>query len=174
MVTSKQLTIRSEGAGVSIVIPAPPVPASRPRVTRFGVYYGKTYSAWMTEVRRLMSDTLSGRGAGDTKLLFPTGALMAAVEIVAARPVTTKRAWPRGDVDNFEKAVYDEITKSQLVWADDDQIVEAMVVKRFARAGEAPHIRLWVAPTDYPAETHDFMQLPQMYRRSFEEDDDDE
>ena len=120
--------------GVSIVIPVPPVPASRPRVTRWGVYYGKTYKNWMI----------------DADLSVPEAArplpapLRVDVEIVAARPKTTQRYSPRGDVDNFAKAALDALTKKGY-WRDDDDITELFVSKRYALPGEEPSTNIKIA-----------------------------
>jgi Holliday junction resolvase RusA-like endonuclease len=57
---------------------------------------------------------------------------------VCRKPKTTTRSWPRGDVDNFAKAVLDAITRSDWGWDDDDQILELKIIKRFAEADEQP------------------------------------
>lgn len=112
-----------------------PVPASRPRVTRWGVYYTKTYKAWMAaadasipEANRTLEGTLGVR-----------------IEFVCHRPKTTKRITPNGDLDNHMKSILDALTKKGY-WNDDMDIVEGLVTKRFAEPGETPHtsIYAWV------------------------------
>lgn len=71
------------------------------------------------------------------------GPLQVDVEFVCTKPKTTKRHWPRGDGDNYEKSLYDAITKAGY-WGDDDQIVEARWVKRFAKPGEEPHMHIQI------------------------------
>ena len=67
------------------------------------------------------------------------GPVVVRVSFVCHRPRTTKRSYPRGDGDNFEKAVYDVITKKGY-WEDDDQIVKACWEKRFVCPEEAPRV----------------------------------
>ncbi len=116
-----------------VVIPVNPVPASRPRVTRWGTYYSKTYAAW--------------RKAAD-ELILPSphapldGHLWVIVRIAVQRPKTTKRTNPRGDVDNYVKAALDAITglksNPKGYWHDDDQIVDLEAYKFFADEGRDP------------------------------------
>ena len=37
-----------------LTLPLTPVPASRPRVTRWGTYYGKRYTQWREEAENLV------------------------------------------------------------------------------------------------------------------------
>lgn len=62
--------------------------------------------------------------------------LAASVVFTVARPKTTKRLSPRGDVDNYFKSldVFNEI-----LWGDDDQLVWASMAKEY---GDLPGIRL--------------------------------
>lgn len=113
----------------------PPVPASRPRVTRWGVYYGKNYKTWMETADQLLPDSK----------LQHEGPLKVNVKFVCTKPKMTKRLWPRGDGDNFEKAIYDAMTKKGY-WKDDDQIVSGSWIKRFAKETETPHIEVTIIP----------------------------
>ena len=65
-------------------------------------------------------------------------------EVVVPKPKTTKRKWPVGDNDNFEKATWDAVTSSERFWSDDDQIVFNCTWKRFAGKHETPGTRLYV------------------------------
>lgn len=112
-----------------------PVPASRPRVSKWGTYYGKNYETFRKEAERLLAGV---RAAG------LTGPLAVLMEVVIAPPSSTKRSYPRGDNDNYEKAVWDSITKSGRVWGDDDQIVLNVTHKRFAKRGEKAGIYLTI------------------------------
>lgn len=64
--------------------------------------------------------------------------------VVVKKPKTTKRDRPRGDLDNYEKGVWDAITSAGHWWADDDQIVENVTRKRWAEPDEPEgyHIRI--------------------------------
>lgn len=137
-VATKKLTSKSTEweakASLSFSIAVPPVPASRPRVTRWGVYYAKTYKTWMDAAAVALSDV--GHRVD--------GPLRVSLLHVVARPKTTQRDYPRGDVDNYAKASLDAITKCERVWDDDDQILELITSKRFATPGEEPHTEVTV------------------------------
>lgn len=128
--TSKAVVKRWDG-GFSLVLPCIPVPASRPRVTKWGTYYGKTYKSY-----RELADK-----AIPSSPITLSGNLHVDVEFVCHRPKTTKRANPRGDIDNHLKAILDAITGTKSnpkgYWNDDDQIVEVHAVKRWSGPSEA-------------------------------------
>lgn len=111
-----------------------PVPASRPRVSRWGVYYAKNYKDWMKDAHPFVTQCVEQY----------EGPLAVLVEVVCPPPKTVKRDYPRGDVDNYAKGPLDVITKSETVWQDDEQIVALLVVKRYMRADEVAHTRVEV------------------------------
>lgn len=96
-----------------MAIYVPPVPASRPRVTRWGVYYGKTYKNYREEMDKALPP--SARPPLE-------GPLAVDVTFYIQKPKTTKRHWPRGDIDNYVKAILDAIN-GKGYWVDDDQVV---------------------------------------------------
>jgi Holliday junction resolvase RusA-like endonuclease len=114
---------------LSISIAINPVPASRPKVSRWGVYYGKRYAAWkkLAESNIKLHDEVP-----------IDGPCLVVMETVVERPKTSKRAYPVGDVDNFAKGPLDVMTNSERFWKDDDQVVGLSVFKRFAEPGEKP------------------------------------
>lgn len=116
----------------SINIPHNPVPAARPRVSKWGTYYPKTYANW----RKLAeASVLPGQ-----LCLAKDAPILVLVESVGKRPATSKRRWPIGDTDNHAKAVLDVITKAEDYWYDDDQAVWLISGKRYVRRrGEEPH-----------------------------------
>ena len=132
--TSKATVTHWDG-GFTILVPVAPVPASRPRVTRWGTYYTKTYRAYQLAMHRAIP--VNDRGLYE-------GNLRATVQFVCVKPKTTKRPNPKGDIDNHAKAVLDAITGNKKLglkeyWNDDDQIVELIATKRWARPDEEPH-----------------------------------
>jgi Holliday junction resolvase RusA-like endonuclease len=117
----------------ALTIPVTPVPASRPRVSKWGVYYGKTYKNWMAEAAKTIPDA-------DKPMHGP---LRVDMEVVCKRPQKVTRYAPRGDVDNYAKAALDALTKKGY-WPDDDDVTELFVEKRYALPGEEPatHIKI--------------------------------
>lgn len=105
-----------------------PVPASRPRVTRWGTYYGKKYTAFKTAAEITIHDM------GHDPV---TGQCVVHVEMIVEKPKTSKLSTPRGDVDNYLKSIMDAMTKGKC-WDDDDQVVMVAATKRFADVGEQP------------------------------------
>ena len=115
----------------TIDVPVVPVPASRPRVTRYGrAYYGKRYTQFRKDCTKIIEDS-------QLTSTFPlTGPLVVSATFVIPRPKTTKREYPRGDVDNYFKTldVFNEV-----LWKDDDQILWGSMGKVF---GDVPKIQL--------------------------------
>ena len=93
-----------------------PVPASRPRVSKFGTYYGKRYKAY----RKAFSEEVAEFRMGFRPLLADR--LRVSAVFTVPRPKTTKLRLPRGDIDNYLKALFDGC--NELVWRDDVQIAE--------------------------------------------------
>ena len=127
--TSEQIVLQKTGDSPvvwTIFFPILPVPASRPRVTRWTVYYGKRY----TEFRKTAETLLQ---AVEWPRVFPLGGLLAvSVTFSVPHPKKTKRVAPRGDVDNYFKTL-DSLNK--YVWMDDDQIVWTLTVKEYGDPG---------------------------------------
>lgn len=121
-------------------LPHPPVPAARPRVSKWGTYYPKTYRTW-----RL--DTEASLARFERPVTTVQCAVYATVYVVCKRPKKLTREWPRGDSDNYAKAVLDAITRSGLVWKDDDQVVLHTAGKRYAEPGEEPHTYVLASTT---------------------------
>lgn len=125
--TSKA-TVHKIARGLALRVPVAPVPASRPRVTRWGTYYTKTYKQYMADTADVLPKApraLEGR-------------LDVRVEFVCHKPKTTKRLTPRGDIDNHLKAILDALTKAGY-WPDDDNIDRVEATKRWVDGKETPH-----------------------------------
>tara|TARA_R110002020_G_scaffold206535_2_gene411885 strand:- start:940 stop:1338 length:399 start_codon:yes stop_codon:yes gene_type:complete len=116
-------------------LPIAPVPASRPRVTKWGAYYGKRYTQFKNEAADLIPAMYSG--------LPLTGPLRALITFYCKRAKTTKREYPRGDVDNYAKAILDSANGK--LYVDDDQIIQLTVTKQYA-INEEPMISIYLEP----------------------------
>lgn len=110
---------------LEIYIPINPVPASRPRVTRWGVYYGKKYTQWRKDAEEHLASN------PPTKDIMFTGPVEIWVNHVVIKPRTSKLEYPNPDIDNYNKAVYDAITSYTNVWTDDKLIVREHGQKNF-------------------------------------------
>ena len=121
-------------------LPIVPVPASRPRFSRWGgPYYGKNYTAFRKEAAVLLEQL-------ELPVMFPLlGELEVSVVFTVQKPRTSKRTNPRGDVDNYFKTLD---VLNGIIWKDDDQLVEAVMRKEF---GETPGISLEVYGGVYSA-----------------------
>lgn len=133
---SKVIEVIKETLGtptLGVLFPINPVPASRPRVTRWGVYYGKNYTAWMKAAKEYI------KTAEDT-IDKPCTVL---IEQIVQKPKTSKKDYPRGDVDNYAKAPADILTKKEF-WTDDDLITGMWTSKRFADPDEEPRTEVTI------------------------------
>jgi Holliday junction resolvase RusA-like endonuclease len=141
LVTSirKKVLSVATAAALSFSLALEPVPASRPRVGKWGVYYSKGYAGWMKKAQPL-ADKFDGP--------LIEGPIFVVIEQVCERPKTSKRDYPRGDVDNFAKGPLDIFTKTEKFWKDDDQVVGLSVFKRFAEEGEQPRTDVWWFPLE--------------------------
>lgn len=106
------------------------VPASRPRVSRYGTYYLPTYRSF----KRTMSELIA---KDRDQFTMAEGPLSVVVWCAVEKPKTTKRKYPTGDVDNYAKAVLDSL--NGVLWDDDDQITELTVRKCYC-ADDKPFI----------------------------------
>lgn len=113
----------------NLFIPVKPVPASRPRISRYGNYYLKGYTDFRKEIFRFFQ-TLKKNTVKD-KVAFEV-----TLEIICAKPKKPTNIYPRGDIDNYEKAYLDSITYAGLAWEDDIQVVKMNSFKRYQKDGE--------------------------------------
>lgn len=123
-----------------MVLGLTPVPASRPRVTKWGSFYPATYTKWTAAAK----DILAVKG---DKL---EGAIALYVEHVIPRPKTSKLGAPHPDIDNLTKAPMDLLTKDGRVWDDDKQVVLLVALKRFADPGEEHGTTMHAIPMGTP------------------------
>jgi Holliday junction resolvase RusA-like endonuclease len=133
-----------EGSGVLVVLGdvavdgGLEVPASRPRVTKWGgVYYGKPYATFLADAQKQLA------AMRDQRSDLPVVMVM---EVICAKPPTGKLELPKGDVDNYAKGPLDAATKAATLWKDDAQVAALFVAKRYAEPGEEPGVSLEWAP----------------------------
>ncbi len=116
-----------------------PVSASRPRLGTWGAYYEGTYKTFKKDV-----DPLMQRAFRDLLHDIPAGPLDVWIRMYVTRPKTTKLDYPRGDVDNFAKAVMD--AANGYAWVDDNQVVDLHAFKRWSTPGELGYFTVRVEP----------------------------
>ena len=130
---------------VELTVLVRPVVASRPRVTRWGTYYSKTYKAY-----REAADAAIPRSTRPAL----TGDLKCTIEFACYKPKSTKRSNPNGDIDNYVKAILDAVVGQKAATKtpcklkgyieDDMQITELYALKRWVFPNEEPHTRITI------------------------------
>jgi len=99
-----------------------PVPASRARVPRFGKpYYTGRYAKYIPMAVEALNT--------QRKITFG-GDLFVACIFEVVKPKKTKLISPRGDIDNYVKALFDAVTAAE-IWNDDRQVTKLHAEKRF-------------------------------------------
>ena len=125
---------------VSGFIPIPPRPASRPRFTcrgRFAVAYtDKPYAEWIAAVVPMLKAQPVPEGWD------PGVPLILSMDFQVLKPKTSKLLFPKPDLDNYEKAFMDAVTKAGHLWEDDSQVVSLRTNKLFVTEGEGIAFRL--------------------------------
>lgn len=131
------MTATSNVSAEEWVIPGQPVPAARPRVSKWGTYYPKTYAAWLKTAKETLRLADESRDPGSPWEV----PVVVRIDVVIEKAKSSKLAVPVGDVDNYAKGVLDALTHNN-VWTDDKLVVDLRVTKRFAAKGEAPGVRI--------------------------------
>jgi len=127
---------------LELKIPLTPVPASRPRVTKWGTYYGKRYTQYQKDCKTFF-DT--------QEVSLISQPVLVRVIFAIPRSRTGKLETPVGDGDNYEKALYDVIQHSGVL-EDDRLITSASWRKRFLPYGRAGYTSLEIWPESEPLE----------------------
>lgn len=136
-------------------IPGEPVPASRPRVTKWGTHNSKRYTRYKQTAALVL--------ASQWRQPLPIGhAVAVSVEVVIPRPQKRPRTglaalywhpsedYPApiggkwGDLDNYIKAVLDAAQLGGVI-ANDSQVVEISATKH---AGDRPGIHVTISIVD--------------------------
>jgi Holliday junction resolvase RusA-like endonuclease len=106
-----------------------PVPAARARISRHGAYFPKTYTDFRNELyRELMR----------VKKQYPKtfSAYKVEIEFICKRPKNPSNKYPVGDIDNYLKGPLDAITKAEMFWEDDIQVICLSGTKRYQKPKE--------------------------------------
>lgn len=114
-----------------------PVPASRPKVSKWGTYYPKNHTVYAKYLSSMFAQS-------------PEYITEEPVEVrilcVMPKYKTSDHPVHRADVDNLSKLPMDGMTKSQRYWKDDDLVVSLVALKRFCRDNEEPHTKIRIVP----------------------------
>lgn len=116
-----------------------PVPASRPRVTKWGVYYGKKYTEYRKNIYVTIAQAI--KEAKAEGILPLTGSLIIAQIFEVQRPKTSKLDYPNPDLDNYNKALWDALgSHGDGVFEDDKRIIASIETKRWTTTTPTTHV----------------------------------
>lgn len=113
-----------------LTIPVKPVPASRPRVTRWGTYFSKTYTDFRNDLYKHLAK-IKHKHPAKEKVAYKVE-----INFICKRPKNPSNEYPVGDVDNYLKGPLDGLTKAEMFWKDDIQVISLTGTKRYAKANE--------------------------------------
>lgn len=114
-----------------------PVPASRPRVTNFGVYYGKKYTEYRKNIHVPIRQAI--KEAKAEGILPLNSSLLIAQLFEVQRPKTTKLDYPNPDLDNYNKALWDALQTHGVI-EDDKRIIASIETKRWTTTTPTTHV----------------------------------
>lgn len=130
-----------------LIIPIEPKPQSRPRFSKWGTYEDPKMLKWRKEVTNYIKENYDGDyfdGAVSVNVTF----YMKAPKTISKEP--SKKAklptlkkfqnfvreliWhdKKPDIDNLVKAVFDSISKSEIVWTDDNIVCDLHAKKVYS------------------------------------------
>lgn len=130
-----------------ITIPLNPVPASRPRVTRWGVYYGKKHTQFIRDVEQLFLDGIIKSPQKPREGLFHVEVLYR-VKIPKSTSIKAKNELNNSycdkniDLDNLNKLIYDEVLVNNFI-EDDRYIVSETSSKVWTSDEGSIEIRIY-------------------------------
>lgn len=107
-----------------------PVPASRPRIGRYGAYYTKNYTDFREEAYRFLK-TIKNKYPPCASSTFKVE-----LEFICKKPKCPSNKYPKGDIDNYAKGPLDSLTYTGMFWEDDIQITHLIASKRYQEEGE--------------------------------------
>jgi len=118
-----------------------PVPASRPRVTRWGTYYGKKYKQFKLEMGLLVLESDKNNSVNPVTWLDGLISADMTFFVPMAKSWSNKKKSSKNgqfcdnnsDLDNYEKAILDSL--NGVYFHDDKQIVQQSSQKIWAEQG---------------------------------------
>ena len=105
-----------------------PIAASRPRISKWGAYYTGAYKRFRVDAVDIVESTL---GVGWIPL---KGSVHVEVEVVVKQPKKTKLEYPKADIDNYLKAIFDCLNGK--LWIDDKQVILVTATKAWNEPNE--------------------------------------
>lgn len=115
-------------------IPMNPVPASRPRVSKWSTYYKEPYNTFLKTVPDAIKEVWTGEPLDSW--------LRTVIEVYPKRPKKPSNPYPAPDYDNYAKAVGDGM--EGIVFVNDKQIVDGRCIKAYAPVGEDGYIQVTI------------------------------
>lgn len=120
-------------------IPISPVQASRPRISKWGTYYGKRYTAFRKAAPAAIEEAIIKSGVSRKDLPL-TQTVECEFTFRLQQPKSTKLDYPRCDVDNLLKGIQDSI--QGLIIVDDNQIIAVKGRKEWAEKHTQPSVEM--------------------------------
>lgn len=117
-----------------------PIAASRPRISKWGAYYTGPYKKFKIDAAKTVVDTL---GSGWVPL---EENLRTEVFMYVTKPKRTKLDYPKADIDNYLKAIFDCLNGK--LWVDDKQVVVVHAAKAWTDPGEEGYFVMRVEEID--------------------------
>lgn len=123
-------------------MPGQPVPAVRPKVTRWSTFYPGAYGEWLPWAKQFVRDEWQYgllEGALTARLVFavdrPKSHMGQGRNLGVTRPaMVAKYPFPGGDIDNFAKGPLDAL--KGVAFKDDRQVTDLRASKRWTGPGE--------------------------------------
>ena len=122
----------------SFRIPINPVPASRPRVSKWSTYYKEPYNTFLKTIPDIVKEVWRKEPL--------TSWLIVRVFVFPKRPKKPTNPYPAPDYDNYAKAVCDGM--EGVVYENDKYIVDGRCVKAYAQPGEDGYVLVEIEEID--------------------------